>query len=390
MRNLQTVYKNAEVSLIPNDWEVFVLADIAKVIDSLHRTPDFSKDGYPMVRVTDIKEGDLCLNGALKVSKVIFEEFTKNCLPKKNDIVMSRVGSYGVSSFVNTDSLFCLGQNTVILQPKVQARFLYYAITSFSVIHQIEDGSYGSGYKSLSLKNIRELRIALPPTNDEQLAIATALSDVDALITSLDKLIAKKRDIKQATMQQLLTGRTRLPGFSGRWEVKCLGAILNYVQPSKYLVRDTGYNEFFDTPVLTAGKTFILGYTSERDGIFSNVPVIIFDDFTTESKFVDFPFKAKSSAMKMLKTRNDDERLRFVFDRMQMIKFQLGDHKRYWISEFQKLSIEVPKSEEQAAICTYLSDMTSEITALEQRRDKTKLLKQGMMQELLTGRIRLV
>jgi type I restriction enzyme S subunit len=170
-----------------------------------------------------------------------------------------------------------------------------------------------------------------------------------------------------------------------------MGDLLDYEQPTKYLVSDTKYNDNNDTPVLTAGKTFILGYTNEENGIFSsNLPVIIFDDFTTAKKYVTFPFKAKSSAMKILKPKSDTVNLRFVFEKMQLIVFPLGDHKRYWISEYQNIEIEVPAPEEQTAIAQVLSDMDAEIEELEQKLDKYKMIKQGMMQELLTGRTRLI
>ena len=173
------------------------------------------------------------------------------------------------------------------------------------------------------------------------------------------------------------------------WEVKKLGDLLDYEQPTSYLVKNTKYSNSSSIPVLTAGKTFILGYTDENFGVFQDLPVIIFDDFTTASRFIDFPFKVKSSAMKMLKAKSKEVNLRLVYELMQLIDFTVADHKRHWISEYQNLEIAIPDSQEQQAIAQVLSDMDSEITALEQRRDKTKALKQGMMQALLTGRIRL-
>jgi len=169
-----------------------------------------------------------------------------------------------------------------------------------------------------------------------------------------------------------------------------LGELLDYEQPTKYLVKDTEYSDNYNIPVLTAGKTFVLGYINEETGIFKDLPVIIFDDFTTATKFVDFPFKAKSSAMKMLKPRNKDINLRFVFEKMQMIDFKLGDHKRYWISEYQNVEIDTPKPDEQKAISTVLSDMDTEIEKLESQLTKYQNIKQGMMQTLLTGKIRLL
>lgn len=190
--------------------------------------------------------------------------------------------------------------------------------------------------------------------------------------------------IKQGAMQQLLQPKAG-------WEVKKLADFLDYEQPTEYLVSDTDYNDNNQTPVLTAGKTFILGYTNEEFGIFKKLPVIIFDDFTTAIKYVDFPFKAKSSAMKMLIPKNEKVNLRFVYEIMLQIKYQVSDHKRHWIGEFSKLEILVPQTaEEQNRIATILSDMDAEIAALETKLEKYRKVKMGMMQNLLTGKIRLI
>jgi len=234
-----------------------------------------------------------------------------------------------------------------------------------------------------------EVYFAIPPLS-EQRAIAAALSDADGLIAALEGMIAKKRDLKQAAMQHLLTGKTRLPGFSGEWEVKRLGELLEYEQPTKYLVSSTDYDDSYDIPVLTAGKSFLLGHTNESHGAFTQLPVIIFDDFTTATQFVDFPFKAKSSAMKLLKPRNAQVNLRLVYDMMQTIEFVMSDHKRYWISEYQKIEVPFPDGAEQTAIAEVLSDMDADLAALEAQAAKARAVKQGMMQELLTGRVRLL
>ena len=192
----------------------------------------------------------------------------------------------------------------------------------------------GTKQQSYTAKIVKILPIIVPPTIEEQQAIASALSDVDVLITALEQLITKKRNIKQGAMQQLLTGKKRLPGFDGEWGLRKLEELLDYEQPTEYIVTDTEYDDNNDTPVLTAGKTFILGHTNEETGIFRNLPVIIFDDFTTTNKYVTFPFKVKSSAMKILKLKDKKANLGFVFEKMQLINFHLGDHKRYWISEY--------------------------------------------------------
>ena len=255
---------------------------------------------------------------------------------------------------------------------------------------RIIDSTQGGAMKNLvGMSIFRTIPVVLPSLS-EQRAIAEVLSDVDGLINALDELIAKKRAIKQATMQQLLTGKTRLPGFSGEWETKRLGDLLAYKRPDAYIVKSTEYSENGNIPVLTANKAFILGYTDEVFGICQNYPVIVFDDFTTDNKYATFPFKVKSSAIKLLYPKHERVSLRFVFERMQLIDFPLGNHKRYYISEYQNIELPVPEYEEQNAIASILSDIDTEITALEQRRDKTIAIKQGLMQQLLTGKVRLV
>ena len=143
--------------------------------------------------------------------------------------------------------------------------------------------------------------------------------------------------------------------------------------------------------MLTANKSFVLGYTAEEFGICRDLPVIVFDDFTTASKYVDSSFKVKSSAIKLLRPRHAQIDLRFVFERMQLIQFAVGDHKRHYISEFQNFECAVPKDHaEQRAIAAILADLDAAIAALEGKRDKLELIKEGMMQQLLTGQIRFV
>lgn len=173
------------------------------------------------------------------------------------------------------------------------------------------------------------------------------------------------------------------------WRTWRLGDLLKYEQPGRYLVRSTDYSERGKYPVLTAGKTFVLGYTNESDGAYTDHPVIIFDDFTTASKYVDFDFKVKSSAMKMLTARAGEADLRFVYERMQLIKYPISDHKRRWIAEFSKLEIEAPELVEQTAIAEVANDLADHVAALERLIAKKQAIKQGMMQQLLTGRTRL-
>jgi len=171
------------------------------------------------------------------------------------------------------------------------------------------------------------------------------------------------------------------------WVEVELGEVLNYEQPFKYIVESTNYDKT-GIPVLTAGKSFVLGYTSETKGIYTKLPVIIFDDFTTDCKFVDFPFKVKSSAMKFLKEKSKNKtNLKFIFELLSTIKITSigGDHKRRWISEYKKRKIFIPKSyDEQSLIAEILSTVDRAIEQTEAVIAKLQRIKTGLMQDLLT------
>jgi len=158
-----------------------------------------------------------------------------------------------------------------------------------------------------------------------------------------------------------------------KWPTKKLGEVLDYEQPTKYIVRSTNYKKGHQTPVLTAGKSFILGYTDEKDGIFpkDKLPVIIFDDFTTASKLVDFPFKVKSSAMKILHPRRDLVDAKYVFYKMQTIDFPTTQHKRYWISKYSQIEIPLPPLSEQKRIVAKIEKLFAKIDEAERLRKES-------------------
>lgn len=362
-------YKKTEIGVIPDDWEVKQMGKVATSIASGKSKSKFAIGTYPVFGSTGIIGWN--------------DQYDY----QGNKILIARVGANaGTVNIV--DGKYGVSDNTLIVSydKNTDINFSYYQLISIRLNQLV----FGSGQPLITGGQLKSLLVPLPPTKAEQNAIAVLLSDTDTLISKLEELIAKKKAIKQGAMQELLTGKKRLPGFSGKWEVKKLGEILSYEQPTKYLVKSTEYYDNNDIAVLTANKSFILGYTDENDSVFENVPVAIFDDFTTASKYVDFPFKVKSSALKILKLKNESSDLRFVFGKMQLIQFPLGDHKRYWISEYQHLKIEVPSIKEQTAIAQILSDMDDEIEALEQKLAKYRRIKQGMMQELLTGKTRLI
>lgn len=181
-----------------------------------------------------------------------------------------------------------------------------------------------------------------------------------------------------------LVPKYRFPEFKDGegWEVKELGESLDYLQPTPYLVQTENYDNKYTIPVLTAGKSFILGYTNEQEGIFNNkLPVIIFDDFTTDSKFVDFPFKVKSSAIKILLAKYNFN-IKFIFEIMQMVSYEVSVHKRHWISIFSKLKVLIPQSKEQQKIADCLSSIDDLISAEEKKLSLLNDYKKGWMQKL--------
>jgi len=175
--------------------------------------------------------------------------------------------------------------------------------------------------------------------------------------------------------------------------IECkLEDLLDYEQPTKYIIQEEKYSDEFPTPVLTAGKSFIKGYTDEDFGIFDNLPTIIFDDFTTASQFVNFKFKVKSSAMKILVPTSKLVNLKFAFGAMQVNKVRSETHKRYWISEYSKLTIGLPPLVEQRAIVKKIESLFSSLDAgvadLKKAQQQLKIYRQAVLRQSLDAKKR--
>jgi type I restriction enzyme S subunit len=400
---IETKFKPTEIGLIPEDWGCIKFGETIKFISNNTLSRDFLCDDGA---IKNIHYGDVLIkyssvldvrNSQIPAVNEALTTFKLRNVAQDGDIIIAdtaedetvckatelyNIGDCKVVSGLHT--MWCRPQDGLFA-----GKYLGYFFNASIYHNQVLPYIQGIKVSSVSKSAIQDTFILVPDYSEQQ-RIASALTSIDNLLSSLDKLIAKKRDIKQGTMQQLLTGKTRLKGFTEPWVEKKLNEVLDYEQPTKYLVSSSEYEES-GTPVLTAGKTFILGYTTEKNGIYNKLPVIIFDDFTTDSKYVTFPFKAKSSAMKMLKTKNENVNLRLIYELMQMLGYVPGDHQRHWISIYSKLSISMPSAvEEQQAISSVLSSIDNEIAALEAKRKKYESVKQGMMQQLLTGKIRLL
>lgn len=177
--------------------------------------------------------------------------------------------------------------------------------------------------------------------------------------------------------------------MKNEWKSYELGQLLIYEQPTAYIVQSTDYSDNYDIPVLTAGKSFILGYTNETDGVFDRLPVIIFDDFTTATQYVNFRFKVKSSAMKILNINTEFVLPKYIFYRMQIIQFDHSTHKRYWIQEYSKIKVAIPPIEEQQRIVTRIEELFSELNSAVETLQKTKqqlaVYRQAVLKEAFDG-----
>ena len=170
------------------------------------------------------------------------------------------------------------------------------------------------------------------------------------------------------------------------WKEYKIEELLSYEQPTPYIVESTDYDDNYKTPVLTAGKTFILGYTNETNGIYTDLPVIIFDDFTTASRYVNFEFKVKSSAMKILTPNIELVLPKFIYYRMQIIQFDNSTHKRYWIQKYSKIKVKIPPLEDQHRIVTRIEELFSQLDSgvetLKKTKEQLKVYRQAVYSEV--------
>ena len=383
---------------LPNNWEIKKFGDVAKITCGVAATPEYvdASIGIPFFSARNVQNGRLDLNYFQYISVELHKKLTKNTKPERGDILLTRVGAgIGEAAVVNIDFEFSVYVSLTLIKcsKKIESEFIKLLLnTNYYRYLATRDQFAGGGVQNLNVQMVKDYPIPVPPLL-EQKKIAQILSTWDQAISATEELLENSQKQKKALMQQLLTGKKRLLDenggeFSDEWQRIELGLLLDYQQPTPYLVESTAYSDSYETPVLTAGKTFILGYTNESSGIYQDqLPVIIFDDFTTDSKYVNFPFKAKSSAMKIL-TAKKGVSIKFVFEAMQMLQFTVGGHQRHWISIFSNLVIPLPNKKEQQQIAEVLSLADQEIETLQKKLDCLKQEKKALMQQLLTGKKR--
>ena len=420
-------YKQTELGIIPEDWILMPSGEFIEVLTDFTANGSFASLAenvtyldYPdyarLVRLTDIRTN--FKNQGIYVSKASYEFLAKSSL-FGGELLLANVGAYAGYSFLfqkNFQEYATLGPNMFLIKANKNILREEYVPLVFgygSVFKQLLDAAASSAQPKINKDNVRKSVAIIPPL-DEQKRIAEALSDVDSMISSLEKLIAKKKAVKQGTMQELLTGKKRLPGFDGDIKYKSLaslctvfadgdwieskdqsndgirliqtgnigvGKYLDKTDKQRFISTDTFDRlkclEIFENDVIVsrlpepAGRACILPYSNKRRITAVDCTIIRFADYNP------ILFVAYSQ------TKQYQDKVDMAMagsTRQRISRKELGE-----------IPIPVfPTIEEQNALASIFSDMDSEIEALEQKLEKTRQIKQGMMQQLLTGKIRLV
>ncbi|MEO8236265.1 MAG: restriction endonuclease subunit S [Flavobacterium sp.] len=381
-------------NIIPLGWTTKSLGQIGTFLKGKGITKaEIVETGKPCIRYGQIYSE---YNYFVEEFKSFINETSANSSERiyKNDLLFAGSGETLVDigkcvAYIKDDEAYAGGDIIILRTTSEDAHYLGYLFNADEFKKQTYKLGQGHSVVHIYSSSLKNIKVALPPLPEQQ-KIAKILATWDKTIKLQQQLIDNKKQYKKAVMKKLLTGEVRFKGFREKWTDIRLKDTLNYVRPDKYIVETEEYSNVFKTPVLTANKGFILGYTNEVKGIYNDLPIIIFDDFTTDNKYVDFNFKIKSSAIKILKTTCENFDLKFIYERMQIFNFPKEEHKRYYISEYQYLKFKCPSIDEQLKISNFSSNIDLEIKALEDELISLQNQKQGLMQHLLTGTTRVI
>jgi len=392
-------YKKTDIGFIPEEWNAVPLHSIGWFKNGINKGSESFGHGTPFVNLMDVFGVNKIDNdeGLGLVETTDYEQKTYSL--KLGDVLFIRSSvkpsGVGLTAVIEKDIPKSVYSGFLLRfrdEGVLDTSFKRYCFYSEAFRRNLINASSVSANTNINQDNLKKLLLALPPTKKEQRAIAKALSDVDALLDSLDHLIAKKRNLKQAAMQQLLTGQTRLPGFSGDWKVRALGDIANIKTGSRNnedKVSDGAYPFFVRSANVERINTFsheceailvpgegqigsIFHYIKGRFDVHQRVYAITQFVEKISGKFVHLYMSQHFGAWAMQNT------VKATVDSLRL-------------PTFQTFILQLPPTlEEQSAIAEALADIDTELAVLNQRRKKTEALKHGMMQELLTGRTRLV
>lgn len=368
------------------EWKNKTLGDLGRV-EMCRRI--FKEQTQPSGEIPFFKIGTFGQEPDAFISSELFEEYRqKYPYPKQGDILISAAGTIGRTVEFTGENAYFQDSNIVWLrfdESQVTSTFL-------NIIYQnIKWDLEGSTIKRLYNSDLLSAEITLPSL-PEQTHLGLFFRRLDSQIAESRAVLEKSRQLKKAMLAKMFPAngekipKIRFKGFEGEWKHKKLGSLLNYEQPTKYIVNSTDYDDGFETPVLTAGQSFILGYTNEIEGIKEATPenpIIIFDDFITSSHYVSFPFKIKSSAMKLLSVSNTDLNPVFVFNALKNIKYTPTSHERHWISTFSKFDVMLPEKNEQTAIGNFFHQLDETIALQSAEVEKLNQFKKGLLAAML-------
>jgi type I restriction enzyme S subunit len=399
-------FKYTEIGILPKEWEVVQLVNVCKEIgDGIHATPTYSESGeYYFINGNNISDGKIFTDNNTK--KVTTSEFLKHQKKlSKKTVLLSINGTIGNIAFYNGERLV-LGKSAAYLtiNDNNSEKFIYYIIQTFQTKRQFDDGMTGSTIKNLGLATIRQTIVPLP-TIEEQKIIANVLSDIDALIIEFEKLIAKKQAIKTATMQQLLTGRTRLTEFAkhpdGTTKKYKSGDLQNI--PEDWEEREIGkfapLQRGFDLPASKRSEglypvVYSNGIVNTHNHFQVKGPGVVTGRSGTLGKVhhIECDFWPHNTSLWVTKFINSDSKfVYYIFKYIGFERFASGSGvPTLNRNDAHSFKVAIPSSlKEQTAIAAIFSDMDAELTVLEKKLAKIRDIKQGMMQQLLTGSIRL-
>jgi type I restriction enzyme S subunit len=407
-------YKQTEVGIIPEDWNVKQLKDVvSKVIDNRGKTPPYK----------DIEDVELIETASIsfvnqypdysKITKFVSDETYKNWFrghPAKNDVLISTVGEYSGASAMMEENRGTIAQNLIALRIKeVMSAYVFYWTRSGNFKTQLDQVMMSQAQPSLRVPWLLNFYLNIPPTLAEQEAIAEALSDADALIEAVEQLLTKKRQVKQGAMSELLTGKRRLPGFSGEWKTKKLGEITEIISggtPSTRIDEYWNGNINWCTPTDitgTSGKYLDstekqiteLGLKNSSANLLPKGTLLLCTRATIGEVKIATDVICTNQGFKSLICSNqvNNEFLYYVLLTLKpkLIEKAIGStFLEITKKQTALIEISIPSIAEQTAIAEILSDMDAEITALEGKLVKARQVKVGMMSVLLTGKVRLV
>lgn len=394
-------YMLTEVGVIPEDWKIAPFAVLGSVIDgdrgvNYPGSRDFASDGHCLfLNAGNVTRAGFRFTECAFVSREKDERLSKGKL-KRNDIVLTTRGTVGNFAYFDEVVPFKnmrINSGMVILRNEsaaVDTNFLYRLLQSHILDEQVERLTFGSAQPQLTVKAISTFLIVVPPFQ-EQLAIATALSAADELLSGLDSLITKKRDLKLAAMNQLLTGQTRLPGYQGEWAVRSLGELAMVSKGTQ--LRSSDLDEAGQFAHLNGGTT-PSGYTSKSN---TNARTIAISEGGNSCGYVQFMEQPYWCGGHCYSVIPNTVKTRFLYQALKaqqpaIMALRVGSGlPNVQKTALKAFKVKIPISaDEQTMIAEILSNMDAELTVLQARRAKTSALKQAMMQELLTGRTRLI